>query len=64
LGDAAVGGGVRIYSSRLVETRLLGMFVLLLMLSLEFALNQRADRHQEQETRQVILKAEEVRVRV
>jgi hypothetical protein len=40
------------------------MFVLLLMLSLEFALNQRADRHQEQETRQVILKAEEVRVRV
>lgn len=38
-----------IYFSRLLETRLLGMFVLLLMLSLEFALNRRADRRQDRE---------------
>jgi len=43
-----------IYSSRLVETQLLGMFVLLLMLSLEFVLNRRADRRQEREIRQII----------
>jgi len=43
-----------IYSSRLLETRILGMFVLLLMLSLEFALNRRADRLQDQEIRELI----------
>jgi hypothetical protein len=43
-----------IYSSRLLETRVLGMFVLLLMLSLEFALNRRADRLQDREIRQII----------
>jgi len=43
-----------IYSSRLLETRVLGMFVLVLMLSLEFALNWRADRRQEREIRQLI----------
>jgi L-asparagine transporter-like permease len=43
-----------IYSSRLQETQLLGMFVLVLMLSLEFALNWRADRRQEREIRQII----------
>jgi len=43
-----------IYSSRLVETRLLGMFVLVLMLSLEFTLNWWADRRQEREIQQII----------
>lgn len=43
-----------IYSSRLLETRMLGMFVLLLMLSLEFGLNRRADRLQDQEIRELI----------
>jgi hypothetical protein len=43
-----------VYSSRLQETQLLGMFVLVLMLSLEFALNWRADRRQEREIRQII----------
>jgi len=49
-----VGVFYGIYSSRLVETLLLGMFVLVLMLSLEFALNWRADRWQEREIRQII----------
>jgi hypothetical protein len=40
-----------IYSSRLLETQALGMFVLVLMLSLEFALNWRAERRQEREIR-------------
>jgi hypothetical protein len=43
-----------ILPSRLLETRLLGMFVLLLMLSLEYALNRRADRRQEREIRRLI----------
>jgi hypothetical protein len=43
-----------IYSSRLLETRILGMFVLALMLSLEFALNWRADHHQDREIRSLI----------
>lgn len=43
-----------VYSSRLLETRLLGSFVLLLMLSLEFALNQLADRRQEREIRALV----------
>jgi hypothetical protein len=43
-----------IYSSRLVGTRLLGMFVLVLMLSLEFALNWRADRRQQRQIQQII----------
>jgi len=43
-----------IYSSRLLETRILGMFVLLLMLSLEFALNRRANRLQDREIRELI----------
>jgi L-asparagine transporter-like permease len=43
-----------VYSSRLLETRILGLFVLLLMLSLEFALNRRADRRQEREIRALI----------
>lgn len=43
-----------IYSSRLLETWILGMFVLLLMLSLEFALNRRADRRQEREIRALV----------
>jgi len=43
-----------IFPSRLLETRLLGMFVLLLMLSLEYALNRRADRRQEREIRRLI----------
>jgi len=42
------------FSSRLLETRLLGMFVLLLMLSLEYALNRRADRRQEREIRALL----------
>jgi len=37
-----------------VGTRLLGMFVLVLMLSLEFALNWRADRRQQREIEQII----------
>jgi hypothetical protein len=49
-----VGMFYGIYSSRLVETRLLGVFVLVLMLSLEFALNLRADRRQGREIRQLI----------
>ncbi len=49
-------GGVLygIYSSRLVGTRVLGMLVLVLMLSLEIALNWRADRRQEQEIQRII----------
>jgi hypothetical protein len=43
-----------IYSSRLLETGVLGTFVLVLMLSLEFALNWRAGRRQEREVRQII----------
>ena len=43
-----------IYSSRLLETRALGMFVLVLMLSLEFALNRRANRRQEREIRALV----------
>jgi L-asparagine transporter-like permease len=43
-----------IFSSRLMETRLLGMFVLVLMLSLEFALNWRAERRQEREIQELI----------
>lgn len=43
-----------IYSSRLLETRILGLFVLLLMLSLEFVLNRRAGRLQDREIRQII----------
>jgi hypothetical protein len=43
-----------VYSSHLLETRILGLFVLLLMLSLEFALNRRADRRQERENRALI----------
>ena len=42
-----------IYSSRLPETRILGMFVRLLMLSLEFALNRHASC-QEREIRALI----------
>ena len=49
-----VGVFYGIYSSRLVGTRLLGMFVLVLMLSLEFALNWRADRRQQREIQQII----------
>jgi L-asparagine transporter-like permease len=43
-----------IYFSHLLETRILGLFVLLLMLSLEFALNRRADRRQNLEIRRII----------
>lgn len=43
-----------IYSSRLLETWILGMFVLLLMLSLEFTLNRRAERRQEREIRALV----------
>jgi hypothetical protein len=42
------------YSSRLLETRILGSFVLLLMLSLELALNRCADRRQEREIQGLI----------
>jgi hypothetical protein len=41
-------------TSRLLATRLLGLFVLLLMLSLEFALNRRAARAQAIQIRQLI----------
>ena len=43
-----------ISASRLPETRLLGLFVLLLMLVLEFALNRRAARAQTAQIRQLI----------
>jgi hypothetical protein len=43
-----------ISASRLLETRLLGLFVLLLMLFLEFALNRRAARAQAIQIRQLI----------
>jgi hypothetical protein len=43
-----------ISASRLLETRLLGLFVLLLMLFLEFALNRRAARAQALQIRQLI----------
>jgi hypothetical protein len=42
-----------ISASRLLETRLLGLFVLLLMLFLEFALNRRAARAQAMQIRQL-----------
>lgn len=41
-------------ASRLLETRLLGLFVLLLMLVLEFALNRRAARAQAMQISQLI----------
>jgi hypothetical protein len=43
-----------ISASRLLETRLLGLFVVLLMLFLEFALNRRAARAQAIQIRQLI----------
>ena len=43
-----------ISASHLMETRLLGLFVLLLMLVLEFALNRRAARAQTAQIRQLI----------
>jgi hypothetical protein len=43
-----------IFASRLVETWLLGLFILALMLSLEFALNRQADRAQAIQIRQLV----------
>jgi hypothetical protein len=42
-----------IAASKLLETRLLGLFILALMLSLEFVLNRRADRVQSAQIRQL-----------
>jgi hypothetical protein len=42
-----------IAASKLLETRLLGLFILTLMLSLEFVLNRRADRVQSAQIRQL-----------
>lgn len=43
-----------IFTSRLMETRLLGLFILALMLSLEFVLNRRAARAQAMQIRQLV----------
>jgi len=43
-----------ISTSRLMETRLLGLFILALMLSLEFVLNRRAARAQAMQIRQLV----------
>jgi hypothetical protein len=43
-----------IAASRLLETRLLGLFVLILMLSLEYFLNRSAGRRQRLEIRQLV----------
>ena len=43
-----------ISASRLRETRLLGLFILALMLSLEFVLNRRAGREQAMQIRQLV----------
>lgn len=43
-----------ISSAHLLETRILGLFILALMLSLEFALNRRASRAQEAQIRQLV----------
>jgi hypothetical protein len=45
-----------ISASRLIETRFLGVFILALMLSLEFALNRRAARAQVLQIRQLVQK--------
>jgi hypothetical protein len=41
-------------TSRLLETRLLGLFILALMLSLEFSLNRRAARAQAVQIRTLV----------
>jgi hypothetical protein len=43
-----------IFASNLFETRTLGIFILALMLSLEFALNRHAGREQATEIRQLV----------
>ena len=43
-----------IFTSRLMETRLLGLFILALMLSLEFVLNRLAARAQAMQIRQLV----------
>jgi pilus assembly protein TadC len=43
-----------IFGSRLWETRMLGLFILALMLLLEFALNLRAARAQRNEIRELV----------